>query len=73
MQSDPAEIARRLSRRARCLIQSWDHDPDAFVDAWDEIEAEGLNDGDGTGRLPELSPLGLLVRAELERMEAKDG
>ena len=45
---------------------AWDEDPDAFIDAWDEIEAAGLNDGDGMYRLPKLSPLGLAVRAALE-------
>lgn len=59
----PEQIAARLTRRARWLLLAWDTDPDAFVDAWDEIEIYGLNDGDGFGRLPRLTPLGQAVRA----------
>ena len=59
-----AEIAESLGSRARTLVLSWDTDPDAFVDAYDEVEAAGLI-GETPG-LPRLNALGQAVKAHLE-------
>lgn len=62
-QAQAGDIAGQLSLRARSLVLCWDTDPDAYVDAYDEVEAAGLI-LDATG-MPRLNDLGIAVRAAI--------
>jgi hypothetical protein len=77
MPPDPAAIARRLSKAQREQLASFDWDT-GTANAWHAVRlawfcragfASYAQDKGGW----HLTPLGLLVRAELERMEAGDG